>query len=259
MSRDQRFVLQPFDLVFIRKSPRYEAQKTVVVEGEVRFPGRYTIDNNTERISDLIRRAGGLKNEAYLSGARLTRKVPNTDLQGNRFLERLNQEELMRKTNQTEAIRDSALASAKPPTRELVGLDMASILQNPSLPSNVLVQDGDSLIIPRIVETVRIIGEVLNPSIVNFDPSFRFKDYIAQAGGYTDNARKSKVFVSYPNGRLDRSKRFLFFTNRPEVVPGTTINVPAKPPRVGREMTPGERVAILSLLGTLAVTLIRLF
>ncbi|MBB5284232.1 protein involved in polysaccharide export with SLBB domain [Rhabdobacter roseus] len=257
--RRQRFVLQPFDLVFIRKSPRYEAQKTVVVEGEVRFPGRYTIDNNTERITDLIRRAGGLKSAAYLSGARLTRKVPNTDLMGNRFLEKLNQNELLRRATQADGDPETAPEPPQRLNRELVGLDMASILQNPALPSNVLVQDGDSLIIPRIVETVRIIGEVLNPSIVNYDPAFRFKDYIAQAGGYTDNARKSKVFVSYANGRLDRTKRFLFFHNRPEVVPGTTVNVPAKPIRVGRETTPGERVAILSLLGTLVITLIRLF
>ena len=136
---------------------------------------------------------------------------------------------------------------------------MGSIVNNPSQPANILVQDGDSIFIPRQVETVRIIGEVLNPSLVNFDPKYSFNDYISQAGGYTDNARKNKVFVSYANGRVDRSKRFLFFIDRPTIKPGTTINVPPRPAKTGRETSPSERIAIISLISTLLFTVIRLF
>lgn len=113
--------------------------------------------------------------------------------------------------------------------------------------------------IPQRLETVRVMGEILNPSIVNYDPALSFSDYIAQAGGYSDNARRNKAFVSYANGRLDRTDRLFFFPIRPEITPGTTINVPAKLIKPGRETSTGERIAILTLISSLAITVFRLF
>ncbi len=268
LPENRRFELMPFDIVFVRKAPSYEEQKTIVIEGEVMYPGRYAILNNAERLSDVIQRAGGLKPNAYLAGARLKREITETEEKDSRVLEKTTIErdlyndasESLLTSRQRRVKADSlASVSVKTTNRELVGLDMVSILNNPDQPANILVQQGDSIVIPRRVETVRIMGEVLNPSIVNYDPSFSFSDYIAQAGGYSDKARKSKAFVAYANGRLDRTDRFFFFPIRPKISPGTTINVPAKLAKTGRETTTGERIAILSLLSTLAITLIRFF
>jgi polysaccharide export outer membrane protein len=213
-TEDQKFKLAPFDIVYVRKSPRYDAQKSVTILGEIMYPGTYTILSNFERITDLIPKAGGMKPEAYLRGARFYRN------------------------------------------KELVAVDIKAILEAPSLPSNLLLQNGDSLRIPTKSETVRIQGSVQNPSIVNFDPGFSFKDYISQAGGYAENAWKSRIYVSYPNGRTFRTKRFLFFTSRPKLEPGSLITVPLKEKKADRQISPGERVAILSLLTTVTITLI---
>ncbi|WP_373514107.1 SLBB domain-containing protein [Persicitalea sp.] len=268
LAGNQSLELAPFDVVFVRKSPNYEQQKTIVLEGEVMYPGRYAILNNAERISDVIQRAGGLKPSAFLAGARLTRQISDEQMRDSQLLESTILERRVLDepgenvlTSGQRRLRADSLASltTKQTGRQLVGLDMVSILNNPDQPANILVQQGDSIIIPRRNETVRIMGEVLNPSIVNYDPSFSFSDYIAQAGGYSDNARRNKAYVAYANGRLDRTDHFLFFPIRPKISPGTTISVPAKLVKTGRETTPGERIAILSLLSTLAITVIRLF
>ncbi len=268
LPENSQFELKPFDIVFVRKAPNYEEQKTIVLEGEVMYPGRYAILNNAERISDVIQRAGGLKPNAYLAGARLTREITETEEKDSQVLEKaafdrdlFNSSDASTLTaRQRDLKADSLLTlNTQGVERQLVGIDMVSILNNPDQPANILVQEGDSIMIPRRVETVRIMGEVLNPSMVNYDPSFSFNDYISQAGGYSDNARKNKAFVSYANGRLDRTDQFLFIPIRPKISPGTTINVPAKLVKTGRETTPGERIAILSLLSTLAITVIRLF
>jgi polysaccharide export outer membrane protein len=213
---DQKFTLFPSDIVTVRKSPRYEAQKVVTVLGEITYPGNYTIRTDAERISDLFPKAGGLKREAYLEGARFYRN------------------------------------------RELVAVDLSAIIAKPTLPSNVLLLDGDTLVIPRKMETVRIQGGVYNPSIVNFDRQFSLGSYISQAGGFTEQARKKRIYVSYPNGRTHRTKHFLFFRSYPKVEPGSTVSIPVKEVRVEQPMSRGERLAIISLFTTLAITLIRI-
>ncbi|TDE13142.1 SLBB domain-containing protein [Dyadobacter psychrotolerans] len=216
-TRDQQFKLQPSDIIYIRKSPRYEVQKTISVLGEVNYPGTYTIVSNHERINNLFQKAGGLKDGAYLHGSRFFRRG------------------------------------------ELVAVDLDAIIKNPSHASNLLLIDGDSLYIPRKSETVRIQGGVQNPSLVNFDPSFTYKDYISQAGGYGENAWKNRVYVSYPNGRTFRTKKYLVFTTRPTLEPGSIITVPIKEEKQDRQTAPGERIALISLLTTMAVAVISLF
>ena len=219
LSKDRKFNLKPFDIVFIRTSPRYEAQRTVSIRGEVLYPGTYSIIDKNDRISDLIQRAGGLKPEAYIDAARFNRG------------------------------------------EQLVGVDLAQILQKPGIPGNLHLENGDELNIPRITELVQISGQVLNPSVVNFDPKFTFKQYISQAGGYTDKARKNKIFVTYPNGRIAKTKKIFFiFPDHPKVERGAVITIPAKEVKEnGRETSPAERAAIISVLGTLIITLVRLF
>nr|WP_295931003.1 SLBB domain-containing protein [uncultured Dyadobacter sp.] len=214
---DQKFKLQPQDIVIVRKSPRYEAQKAVTILGEVRYPGSYTIINNFERISDVFEKVGGLKPEAYLAGARFYRES------------------------------------------ELIAIDLAAIVDKPSQTSNLLLLNGDTLIIPRKSETVRIQGGVHNPSVMNFDPRFNYGDYISQAGGYTENSIKKRAYVSYPNGRTHRARSFLFFKSFPKVEPGSIVTIPLKQEINQPPMSRGEKLALISLFSTLAIALIRIF
>ncbi|GGC09563.1 SLBB domain-containing protein [Dyadobacter sediminis] len=210
---DQKFKLEPSDMVIVRKSPRYEAQKTVTIIGEVKFPGNYTIISNFERISDLFTKTGGVKPEAYLPGVRFYRN------------------------------------------RELLAVDIETIMKKPSLPSNLLLLDGDTLMIPRRSETVRIQGGVHNPSVMNYDPKYEYEDYISQAGGYTEQGWKKRVYVSHPNGRTYRTKNFLFFRSYPTIAPGSIVTIPVKAEQPERERTPGERIALFSFIASMVSTL----
>ncbi|RIV22373.1 sugar transporter [Fibrisoma montanum] len=205
------FMLQPFDIVYVRSLPNYEAQREVYVYGEVKHPGNYAIASRNERIIDLIRRAGGIKPEAYLPGAQYRRGG------------------------------------------ELVGNDLRKIFDDPGAEENLLLKDGDTLFVPRRSEVIQIQGAVLNPSAVSYKSNFRFEDYIAQTGGFTDNARQKKAYVVYPNGRKDRTHRFLFIKIRPEVEPGSTIIVPFQPLDQTR-LSATERIGIFSVITTLAAT-----
>lgn len=210
------FELQPFDMVFIRSSPRYETQKTAFINGEVMFPGHYPIISNFERISELISKAGGMRPNSYIQGAQLLR-------------------------------------DGKP-----VGLDLKSILKNPDQSANILIQLGDTLIIPKKLETVSIGGEVLNASIVNFDKKDSFGDYIAKAGGFTERAKKNKSYVVYPNGIVDRTRKFLFFNVYPKVEPGSTITIPVKAEQQVQRMSSGEKIALFSLMATIGLSVINI-
>nr|WP_240163703.1 SLBB domain-containing protein [Spirosoma taeanense] len=205
------FRLQPFDIVYVRTSANYEPQRQVHVYGEIMQPGNYVIFNREERIADLIRRAGGLKPEAYLSGAQYRRKG------------------------------------------QLVGNDLRNLLTDPGGEENLLLKEGDTLFIPRRSEVVYIQGAVLNQSSVSYKADYNFNDYITESGGFTENARQSKAYVVYPNGRKDRTRRFLWANLRPNVEPGSTIVVPFRPDD-DRNLSPTERIGIFSLIGTLAAT-----
>ncbi|GAB3793481.1 SLBB domain-containing protein [Spirosoma humi] len=212
-SDNSSFRLQPFDIVYVRTSINYEAQRQVNVYGEVMQPGNYVIYNRQERIGDVIQRAGGLKPEAYLAGAQFKRNG------------------------------------------QLIGNDLRNLVADPGGEENLLLQDGDSLYIPRRSEIITVQGAVLNPASISYKTDYSFNDYISEAGGFTDNARKSKAYVNYPNGRKDRTHHFLFFTSRPHVEPGSTVVVPFKPIDSNR-LSPAERIGILSLLTTVSIALI---
>ena len=208
--QDASYVLQPFDIVYVRTTPRYEVQRQVTALGEVKYPGSYTIETKAERISNLIARAGKPTEEAYLHGARFLRKGQS------------------------------------------VGIDIASIITNPTQPANLLLESGDTLLVPKKSETVKLVGGLLNPNSVAFEPTYKFQDYVARAGGYTDNARRSKAFITYANGLTDRTRKFLFFNVSPKVEPGSTIFVPFKISD-GSGLTTGERISIFSTLTTLLI------
>ncbi|WP_438821593.1 SLBB domain-containing protein [Larkinella terrae] len=210
---DARFLLKPFDVVYVRTSPRYELQRNVTVSGEVQHPGNYAIESRGERISDILKRVGGLKTGAFLPGARFSRRGT------------------------------------------VIATDLGAIMDNPNVSGNLLLEVGDSLFIPRLTETVSIQGAVLNPSVVSFTTGFKFKDYITQAGGFTDNARQKRSYVVYANGLKDRTKRFLFFRKYPKIEPGSRVIIPFEPFTEDRRLSPGERIGLISVIGTMTVTL----
>ncbi|GAB3708042.1 SLBB domain-containing protein [Spirosoma flavus] len=138
---------------------------------------------------------------------------------------------------------------------QVIGSDLRYVLDNPNVEENLLVNDGDTLFIPRRSEIVSVQGGVLNPSLVSYKADYDFEDYISEAGGFTDNARKTKAYIIYPNGRKDRTHTFLFFKSRPKVEPGSTVVVPFKP-LDGGGLSSAERIGILSLLATVSIALI---
>lgn len=215
-SLDAQTLIQPFDRIYVRKSPRYEDQKTVVIEGEVKFPGAFTIKDKTQRITELISLAGGLKDGAFPKGATFSRD------------------------------------STK------IAVDLSVILNNPNAKENLLLLKGDRLFIPRELETIKLTGELLNPVSVAYRPNLSIRDYISQAGGFTEKAAKRRVFVKYANGFSDRTKTFLFFTTYPKVEQGAEIIVPAMDIDNNNKLSTAEKVAILGAVSSISLIAINI-
>lgn len=229
------FILQPFDIVSVYNLPGYEKQRTVKVEGEVLYPGNYTIQTKNEKISSLIERAGGLTASADVSGGSLKRdniailgidksKVDSTTIEQERKdkLDRLNKN-----------FKDSTNNQNIQPRNNYVGIDLQKILANPGSKIDLLLEDGDVLRIPKQQQVVRVNGEVLYPSAIVYDQSKSFKGYVLNAGGFSANALKKGAYVVYANGTVKGTRKILFFNSHPTVKPGSEIFVPVKPKSVG--------------------------
>ncbi len=251
------FVLMPFDIVSVRSSPGYQEQKTVKIEGEVLFPGVYTITNKDERISDLIGRAGGLTTNAYREGASLKR-VPVKEFESD--VEKENYK-LQQFQSLQKAANDSVEIDVKDATvrNDYVGIDLPRILRNPHARYDLLLEDGDVLYIPKELQTVRVSGEVLSPSSVVYARNKGFKTYVRESGGFSPRALKKRAYIIYANGGVSSTKKFLFFNDFPDVKPGAEIFVPVKEERNNRLST-SEIVAIstgLATIATLVFTIVR--
>lgn len=208
------FHLEPYDYVFVRKSPSYSEQKEVRVEGEVTFPGNYTITQRGERISDLIEKAGGVNRWAYIKGARLSRLM--------------NEEEKVR-LRSTLDVMGSAKDSIDVNNmdfgeRYYVGIDLASAIANPGGENDLALREGDILNVPQYVNTVRIFGNVLYPNTVTYKPGLKVRDYVMQAGGYGFRSKRSKAYIIYMNGTVARTKQL----STSVVEPGCEIVIPKK-------------------------------
>ena len=220
---DKRFVLYPFDEVYVRRSPGYSEQQRVTVSGEVLFGGTYVLATAGERISDVIAKTGGITPEAYIQGASVRRRMSDD--------ERIKMEAIM-SVMQRNAGKDSIdMSSVTFPEYYPVGVDIANALENPGCIDDIILQDGDQILVPKNTNTVKISGSVLYSNTVTYN-SDRLKDYISQAGGYNTMARK-RPFIIYMNGKVASTKRVLFWKRYPNVEPGCEIVVPMKPPRDG--------------------------
>lgn len=243
------FELQPFDLVVIRKSPYYEKQKTIEIQGEVQFPGTYVIQTKNERISDVLKRAGDLTAYAYPKGATLIRRSEYYAITDDESATaaKVRREELAALFE-----RDTVLEGSSKTFRqqESIGIQLDQIMKNPGSSYDLILKEGDLISIPRELQTVRVRGQVLYPSTVRFDDSYGFKKFVSQAGGFSDRAKKRKSYIVYANGTAEKTSLFLWFKKFPDVEPGAELIIPEKPAK--RKLTPGEMVAISSGLTTLS-------
>ena len=215
---DPGFILEPYDQVFVRRSPGYTPKVNVSITGEVEFEGSYALNERNERLSDLIARAGGLTGFAYLKGARLERQLKEEEyLQAKELL-------TMVASNNQISGNDSIIIPAVSRTYT-VAIDLEKIMSNPHSSLDPVLQDGDAVIIPQLMTTVQVTGSVRKPNAVVYNPDMKLKDYISEAGGYAERARKSGTFILYPNGHIKELGRN---ASAKEIVGGAKIIVPQK-------------------------------
>lgn len=227
---DANFVLTPFDIVSIYSLPGYEKQKTVKIEGEVLYPGSYTIKSKNEKVSDLIARAGGLTASADVEGGSLKREnIAILGIDKNKAdtaaltLERAAMANRLKRT-----YKDSTTNADTQQRNNYVGIDLGDILKTPGSKGDLLLEDGDILRVPKQQQIVRVNGQVLYPSAVVYDSSKSFNDFVSNAGGYGPEALRRGAYIVYPNGTVKGTRKFLFFNNHPSVKPGSEIYVPKK-------------------------------
>ena len=215
---DPGFILEPYDQVFVRRSPGYTPKVNVSITGEVEFEGSYALNERNERLSDLIAHAGGLTGFAYLKGARLERQLSEEEyLQAKELL-------TMVASNNQISGNDSIIIPAVSRTYT-VAIDLEKIMSNPHSSLDPVLQDGDAVIIPQLMTTVQVTGSVRKPNSVVYNPDMKLKDYISEAGGYAERARKSGTFILYPNGHIKELGRN---ATAKEIVGGAKIIVPQK-------------------------------
>ena len=240
------FVLQPYDQVFVRRSPNYHEQQHVTVNGDVLYHGIYTLTDKNERISKLIAKAGGVTNYAYVRGAKLTRIA--------------NEEERKRMQDVIKMMRKELGAGAidslglKVDSTFTVGIDLEAALENPGSDADIVLREGDVIFIPEYVNTVKISRAVMMENTVSFKEGEDIRYYLSQAGGYGQNAKKSKKFIIYMNGQIAKVKR----NGKAQIEPGCEIVVPNKRRRVGRGGEILGYASSLTSLGTMIATLANL-
>lgn len=212
------FVLEPYDQVFVRRSPGYSEKVNVTVSGEVEFEGDYSLNVRNERLSDVLEKAGGLTEFAYIEGARLERQMtPEEYKQAQELMD-------MVASNNKVSGNDSIVVPQVSRTYP-VGIDLKEILANPHSAIDPVLQDGDVIVIPQYMTTVSVSGSVRKPNSVVYDPKMKLKDYISEAGGYAERARKSGTFILYPNGHIKELGRK---ASAKDIIGGSKIIVPQK-------------------------------
>ena len=240
------FILQPYDQVFVRRSPAYSEQKNVAITGEVLYGGTYTITQKDERLSDLVKKAGGATQFAYIRGAKLMRKANAEELK------RMQDAVVLLRRQMGDAKVDSLGIGVQ--STFSVGIDLAAALKSPGSDADIVLREGDVLIVPEYNNTVKINGAVMQPNVVSYKKGENVKYYIAQAGGYGALAKKNKKYIIYMNGQIAVVKG----RGRKLVEPGCEIIVPN---RRQRQVNWGNILTSLSAvtsIGTMAATIANL-
>jgi protein involved in polysaccharide export with SLBB domain len=234
----QDFVLKPFDVITIKRNPEYADVSVVYIGGEVRYPGNYSLKSRNDRLSDLIERAGGLTNAGFAGGARFSRAL--TSFEKERAIQ------LLEIAHSGDTIDISKIEIKD---RYAVGIDLPGAMKKPGSTKDVILRNGDHIIIPPFDNTVRISGEVLYPNTVPFVEDKSASYYINQAGGASNKGLRSKAFIIYANGQVTR-------INHGRVQPGCEIVVPTKPDKQTDSQKTSMILAGVSTLSTIGAVLI---
>mgnify|MGYP000197400874 CR=1 FL=1 len=254
-----KFELQPFDIISVRSSIGYEVQRQAKVEGEVLYPGMYTIINKDERVSDLLKRAGGLTALAYAKGASLKREGP-ARTEGKNAIDQ--NEEEKNKIAKLQRLQENVKDTLNTKVEEeilknvYVGIKLDKILEEPGTQADLILEEGDVLRIPKQLQTVKVNGEVLYPVTTIFNQGRGFKHYISQGGGFSNKSLKRRSYVIYANGSVKSTSKMFFFNNYPAIEPGAELFVPQKDDK--RPLSAAEIVGISSGLASLAVIILNL-
>ena len=261
-----KFELLPFDIVSVRSSMGYETQKQVKLEGEVLYPGMYTISNKNERISDLVKRAGGLTALAYAKGASLKRegvsKVKGLDKDDAKAQQQLAEEEKT-KISKLKRLQENAVDTANAAVQEeevlkniYVGINLEKILAAPKSSADLTLEEGDVLRIPKELQTVKVNGEVLYPVTSSYHAGKPLKYYISQGGGFSEKSIRKLTYVIYANGSVKSTGKVFLFNTYPRIEPGAEVFVPKKDFK--KPVSAGEIVGISSALASMAVIILNL-
>ncbi len=233
-------VLKPYDVVSITKKSGFAENQIVTLTGQIKFSGKYSLVNRLERVSDLINRAGGLIQDAYVKGAYIKRENIKADTLSQQFKDSLKLEGVNYGQNSN---------------IQLIALDLEKIIANPGSFEDLVLVDKDEIIVPKLDNKVTIRAGVLRPITISYRDGLTLNDCISAAGGITENARRSKAFVVYYNGRAKRTKNFLFFRINPKVEPGSEVVLPEGTPRKDALSTILQYVTIFAQIGTSIATL----
>jgi protein involved in polysaccharide export with SLBB domain len=224
------FELEAFDIVTIFKAPGFLEQKEVILDGEVMYPGVYVLQKNDEKISDIIKRAGGLTINSFPEGAILIRAKDNS-ITGNVIKE--NKLNALRKQSKDTLQIDELIESESNRTTDIVGIDLQKIIKKPGSKFDLLLRDSDVVRIPIVRQTILVSGQVLYPVRLRHENGKSFRSYISQAGGFSSKALKRRSYIIYSNGTAKATKNFLFFKLYPKVKPGCELVVPVKEDKKG--------------------------
>ena len=251
---DRSFTLEPYDEVYVRRSPAYQPQRNVLIEGEVLFPGNYALTTKNQRISELVKAAGGVTDQAYVRGARIERVMTEDEKFRNRqvldLVRQKGQNAGLDMVMQDEEAADYDINQARDSVendtvRYSVGIELDKALANPGSDYDVTLKEGDRLIVPEYNGTVKINGNVMYPNTVAYSDGKKYKWYVNQAGGFGSRAKKSRTFVVYQNGTVSKAKNA-------RIEPGCEIIVPSK------TTTPTEVIGQIGAVGTSMATLLTL-
>jgi protein involved in polysaccharide export with SLBB domain len=241
-----------FDIVSIRKAPGYKEQVNVTIEGEVIYPGSYSITSNQERLSDLLIRAGGIKEGAYPEGAFMLRKVFENLTNNDSVI--LKNKIATLKASINDTVKAKAADSTFKGDLKIVGIRLNEVLDKKGSIYDVILQEGDIVKVPKKVETVQTFSGVYFPKKVVFRDGLSIKDIISECGGVVPGGEKKKAYVVYPNGEVRTTSNFLFFRNYPNVKPGSEVYVPVR--KENKKLSTAEILGITTGLATLATMVI---
>jgi len=251
---DRSFTLDPYDEVYVRRSPAYQPQRNVFVGGEVLFPGQYSLSTKNQRISELVKAAGGVTDQAYVRGARIERVMTEDEKFRNRqvldLVKLKGQNSGLDMVMQDEESADYDINQARDSVendtvRYSVGIELDKALANPGSDYDVTLREGDRLIVPEYNGTVKINGNVMYPNTVAYSDGKKYKWYVNQAGGFGSRAKKSRSFVVYQNGTVSKAKKA-------KIEPGCEIIVPSK------TTTTSEVIGQIGSVGTSMATILTL-